>query len=175
MVCSRTQFGRSFLGSLALGAAAVATSWFLMNYLNCLNICVKADVGKLQPKGNSKALLTAWPTPTRLGDLSLDQGLNVAARAIVILKAACFAICGTAKGRLPESKIHLRPPEGCTVCCLNYRLASSPFHKVHRHMVCMQAHLTSGGRLGRAHCAERLGEASSLSHLMEPRTSRGVS
>lgn len=68
-VDKRTQFWRYFAGNLASGGAAGATSLCFVYPLDFSHTYLAADAGKLELKGNSKALVTAWLRFTNLMEI----------------------------------------------------------------------------------------------------------
>jgi len=99
-----TQFGRYFLGNLASGGAAGATSLCFVYPLDFARTRLAADVGK----GGAREF-------TGLGDClskcfksdgigGLYRGFGVSVQGIIIYRAAYFGFYDTARGMLPDPK-----------------------------------------------------------------------
>ncbi|KAL1117003.1 hypothetical protein AAG570_004331 [Ranatra chinensis] len=104
-VDKNTQFGRYFLGNLASGGAAGATSLCFVYPLDYARTRLAADVGKAgserQYAGISDCLSKTFKTDGLMG---LYRGFLVSVQGIIIYRAAYFGIFDTAKSMLPDPK-----------------------------------------------------------------------
>jgi len=104
-VDKRTQFWRFFLGNLASGGAAGATSLCFVYPLDFARTRLAADVGKgageREFTGLGNCLVKIYKAD---GIVGLYRGFNVSVQGIIIYRAAFFGIYDTAKGMLPDPK-----------------------------------------------------------------------
>uniref|UniRef100_A0A2I9LNT3 ADP/ATP translocase n=1 Tax=Centruroides hentzi TaxID=88313 RepID=A0A2I9LNT3_9SCOR len=104
-VDKRTQFWRYFLGNLASGGAAGATSLCFVYPLDFARTRLAADIGKAGAErefsglGNCLAKIFKHD-----GLIGLYRGFNVSVQGIIIYRAAYFGFFDTAKGMLPDPK-----------------------------------------------------------------------
>jgi len=101
----RTQFWRYFLGNLASGGAAGATSLCFVYPLDFARTRLAADVGKSGAEREFSGLgncLTKIYKSDGLG--GLYRGFGVSVQGIIIYRAAYFGFFDTAKGMLPDPK-----------------------------------------------------------------------
>ncbi|XP_035232855.1 ADP,ATP carrier protein 2-like isoform X2 [Stegodyphus dumicola] len=104
-VDKRTQFWRYFLGNLASGGAAGATSLCFVYPLDFARTRLAADIGKAASdrefKGLGNCLVKIFKSDGLYG---LYRGFNVSVQGIIIYRAAYFGFFDTAKGMLPNPK-----------------------------------------------------------------------
>lgn len=104
-VDKRTQFWRYFLGNLASGGAAGATSLCFVYPLDFARTRLAADIGKGMEQrefsGLGNCLVKIFKSDGLLG---LYRGFGVSVQGIIIYRAAFFGFYDTAKGMLPDSK-----------------------------------------------------------------------
>ncbi|KFM79062.1 ADP,ATP carrier protein, partial [Stegodyphus mimosarum] len=104
-VDKRTQFWRYFLGNLASGGAAGATSLCFVYPLDFARTRLAADIGKAATdrefKGLGNCLVKIFKSDGLYG---LYRGFNVSVQGIIIYRAAYFGFFDTAKGMLPNPK-----------------------------------------------------------------------
>ncbi|KAL7307322.1 hypothetical protein TKK_0000513 [Trichogramma kaykai] len=104
-VDKNTQFGRYFLGNLASGGAAGATSLCFVYPLDFARTRLAADVGKAGGEREFTGLgncLTKIFKSDGLG--GLYKGFGVSVQGIIIYRAAYFGFYDTARGMLPDPK-----------------------------------------------------------------------
>lgn len=104
-VDKRTQFWRFFLGNLASGGAAGATSLCFVYPLDFARTRLAADIGKGAGQREFSGLgncLTKIYKSDGLG--GLYKGFGVSVQGIIIYRAAFFGFYDTAKGMLPDPK-----------------------------------------------------------------------
>lgn len=104
-VDKHTQFWRYFLGNLASGGAAGATSLCFVYPLDFARTRLAADVGKGAGEREFSGLgncLTKIYKADGLG--GLYRGFGVSVQGIIIYRAAFFGFYDTAKGILPDPK-----------------------------------------------------------------------
>lgn len=104
-VDKHTQFWRYFLGNLASGGAAGATSLCFVYPLDFARTRLAADVGK-GPQNREFSGLANCITKIFKSDglLGLYRGFSVSVQGIIIYRAAYFGFFDTAKGMLPDPK-----------------------------------------------------------------------
>lgn len=99
------QFMRYFLGNLASGGAAGATSLCFVYPLDFARTRLAADVGKAgatrEFSGLGNCLSKIYKSDGLLG---LYRGFGVSVQGIIIYRAAYFGFFDTAKGMLPDPK-----------------------------------------------------------------------
>lgn len=99
------QFFRYFLGNLASGGAAGATSLCFVYPLDFARTRLAADVGKAGAErefsGLGNCLSKIFKTDGLVG---LYRGFGVSVQGIIIYRAAYFGFFDTAKGMLPDPK-----------------------------------------------------------------------
>jgi len=104
-VDKNTQFWRYFMGNLASGGAAGATSLCFVYPLDFARTRLAADIGKSgadrQFNGLGDCLVKVFKSDGLMG---LYRGFNVSVQGIIIYRAAYFGFFDTAKGMLPDPK-----------------------------------------------------------------------
>jgi len=104
-VDKKTQFWRFFLGNLASGGAAGATSLCFVYPLDFARTRLAADVGKgaggREFSGLGNCLSKIYKADGLIG---LYRGFGVSVQGIIIYRAAFFGFFDTAKGMLPDPK-----------------------------------------------------------------------
>jgi len=103
-VDKNTQFGRYFLGNLASGGAAGATSLCFVYPLDFARTRLAADVGKAGVRefnGLGDCLGKIFKSDGLGG---LYRGFGVSVQGIIIYRAAYFGFYDTARGMLPDPK-----------------------------------------------------------------------
>lgn len=104
-VDKNTQFWRYFMGNLASGGAAGATSLCFVYPLDFARTRLAADVGKAGAEreftGLGNCLIKIFKADGLGG---LYRGFGVSVQGIIIYRAAFFGIYDTAKGMLPNPK-----------------------------------------------------------------------
>lgn len=104
-VDKRTQFWRYFLGNLASGGAAGATSLCFVYPLDFARTRLAADVGKGAQNREFSGLANCLGKIFKSdGLLGLYRGFSVSVQGIIIYRAAYFGFFDTAKGMLPDPK-----------------------------------------------------------------------
>lgn len=104
-VDKKTQFWRYFLGNLASGGAAGATSLCFVYPLDFARTRLAADVGKAGKEREFTGLGNCIMKIYRSDGLAgLYRGFGVSVQGIIIYRAAFFGIYDTAKGLLPDPK-----------------------------------------------------------------------
>jgi solute carrier family 25 (adenine nucleotide translocator) protein 4/5/6/31 len=104
-VDKKTQFWRYFMGNLASGGAAGATSLCFVYPLDFARTRLAADIGKAgadrEFSGLGNCLTKIFKSD---GFAGLYRGFNVSVQGIIIYRAAYFGFFDTAKGMLPDPK-----------------------------------------------------------------------
>jgi len=103
-VDKNTQFGRYFVGNLASGGAAGATSLCFVYPLDFARSRLAADVGKGGAReftGLANCLTKCFKSD---GIGGLYRGFGVSVQGIIIYRAAYFGFYDTARGMLPDPK-----------------------------------------------------------------------
>jgi len=101
-VDKRTQFWRFFLGNLASGGAAGATSLCFVYPLDFARTRLGADVGKGAGQREFKGLGDCLVKISKADGIGgLYRGFGVSVQGIIIYRAAFFGLYDTAKGMLP--------------------------------------------------------------------------
>ncbi|ODM95700.1 ADP,ATP carrier protein 2 [Orchesella cincta] len=104
-VDKHTQFFRYFLGNLASGGAAGATSLCFVYPLDFARTRLAADIGKAGAErefsGLGNCLSKIYKSDGLVG---LYRGFGVSVQGIIIYRAAYFGFFDTAKGMLPDPK-----------------------------------------------------------------------
>lgn len=140
------QFWRYFMGNLASGGAAGATSLCFVYPLDYARTRLGADVaksgGKRQYTGLIDCLVKTFKTDGLIG---LYRGFLVSVQGIIVYRAAYFGCFDTAKGSLPDPKntpyiISFLIAEAVTITS---GIISYPFDTVRRRMM-MQSGLKKG-------------------------------
>lgn len=104
-VDKKTQFWRYFLGNLASGGAAGATSLCFVYPLDFARTRLAADIGKAGADREFSGLGNCLAKIFRSDGLQgLYRGFNVSVQGIIIYRAAYFGFFDTAKGMLPDPK-----------------------------------------------------------------------
>lgn len=104
-VDKNTQFWRYFVGNLASGGAAGATSLCFVYPLDFARTRLAADVGKVGGGREFKGLGDCLSKITKSdGIKGLYRGFGVSVQGIIIYRAAFFGFYDTAKGILPDPK-----------------------------------------------------------------------
>ncbi|OXA52026.1 ADP,ATP carrier protein [Folsomia candida] len=148
-VDKKTQFWRYFLGNLASGGAAGASSLCFVYPLDYARTRLAADIGKKGGKGGK-----AEPGPgkarefTGMGDcikktvksdglLGLYRGFGVSVQGIIIYRACYFGFYDTAKGILPDPKNTPLVVSWAIAQCVTTisGIVSYPFDTVRRRMM----------------------------------------
>ena len=100
----KNQFWRYFLGNLASGGAAGATSLCFVYPLDFARTRLAADVGtggKREFTGLADCLVKNFKSD---GIVGLYRGFGVSVQGIIIYRASYFGFFDTAKGMLPDPK-----------------------------------------------------------------------
>ncbi|OXU20215.1 hypothetical protein TSAR_013057 [Trichomalopsis sarcophagae] len=137
-VDKNTQFGRYFLGNLASGGAAGATSLCFVYPLDFARTRLAADVGKAGGEREFTGLgncLTKIFKADGLG--GLYRGFGVSVQGIIIYRAAYFGFYDTARGMLPDpKKTPFLVSWGIAQCVTTVAgIVSYPFDTVRRRMM----------------------------------------
>ncbi|XP_066993001.1 ADP,ATP carrier protein [Anabrus simplex] len=104
-VDKKTQFWRYFVGNLASGGAAGATSLCFVYPLDFARTRLAADVGKAGSEREFTGLGNCLAKTFRSdGLMGLYRGFGVSVQGIIIYRAAYFGCFDTAKGMLPDPK-----------------------------------------------------------------------
>lgn len=104
-VDKKTQFWRYFMGNLASGGAAGATSLCFVYPLDFARTRLAADIGKSVEQREFTGLGNCLAKIFRSdGMIGLYRGFNVSVQGIIIYRAAYFGCFDTAKGMLPDPK-----------------------------------------------------------------------
>ncbi|KAG0728004.1 ADP,ATP carrier protein [Chionoecetes opilio] len=104
-VDKKTQFWRFFLGNLASGGAAGATSLCFVYPLDFARTRLAADIGKGPEQREFKGLGDCLKKISKAdGIIGLYRGFGVSVQGIIIYRAAFFGFYDTAKGMLPDPK-----------------------------------------------------------------------
>lgn len=104
-VDKRTQFWRYFMGNLASGGAAGATSLCFVYPLDFARTRLAADVGKGANQREFTGLGNCIAKIFKAdGIVGLYRGFGVSVQGIIIYRAAYFGFFDTAKGMLPDPK-----------------------------------------------------------------------
>jgi len=103
-VDKKTQFWRFFLGNLASGGAAGATSLCFVYPLDFARTRLGADIGKGAGQREFKGLGDCLVKISKADGIGgLYRGFGVSVQGIIIYRAAFFGLYDTAKGMLPNS------------------------------------------------------------------------
>ena len=105
-VDKKTQFWRHFVGNLASGGAAGATSLCFVYPLDFARTRLAADVGRKTGKDRQfNGLVDCLKKVAKSdGPIGLYRGFVVSVQGIIIYRAAYFGFFDTAKGMLPDPK-----------------------------------------------------------------------
>jgi len=104
-VDKNTQFMRYFVGNLASGGAAGATSLCFVYPLDFARTRLAADVGKAGAEREFSGLGNCLSKTFKSdGLVGLYRGFGVSVQGIIIYRAAYFGFFDTAKGMLPNPK-----------------------------------------------------------------------
>ncbi|KAK7869406.1 hypothetical protein R5R35_000702 [Gryllus longicercus] len=104
-VDKKTQFWRYFVGNLASGGAAGATSLCFVYPLDFARTRLAADVGKAGAEREFSGLGNCIAKTFKSdGLMGLYRGFGVSVQGIIIYRAAYFGCFDTAKGMLPDPK-----------------------------------------------------------------------
>nr|XP_027218156.1 ADP/ATP translocase 3-like [Penaeus vannamei]AEZ68611.1 adenine nucleotide translocase [Penaeus vannamei] len=104
-VDKKTQFWRFFLGNLASGGAAGATSLCFVYPLDFARTRLAADIGKGAGQREFNGLGDCLVKIFKADGLGgLYRGFGVSVQGIIIYRAAFFGLYDTAKGMLPDPK-----------------------------------------------------------------------
>lgn len=138
-VDKNTQFGRYFLGNLASGGAAGATSLCFVYPLDFARTRLAADVGKAgsaerEFTGLGNCLSKIFKADGLGG---LYKGFGVSVQGIIIYRAAYFGFYDTARGMLPDpKKTPFLVSWGIAQCVTTVAgIVSYPFDTVRRRMM----------------------------------------
>jgi solute carrier family 25 (adenine nucleotide translocator) protein 4/5/6/31 len=106
-VDKRTQFWRYFLGNLASGGAAGATSLCFVYPLDFARTRLAADVGKGSSQREFSGLVNCLGKIFKSdGLLGMYRGFSVSVQGIIIYRAAYFGFYDTSKGMLKTDPKH---------------------------------------------------------------------
>lgn len=137
-VDKKTQFWRFFLGNLASGGAAGATSLCFVYPLDFARTRLAADIGKGPEQREFKGLGDCIVKIFKADGLGgLYRGFGVSVQGIIIYRAAFFGFYDTAKGMLPDPKtagFFLSWAIAQTVTTIS-GIISYPFDTVRRRMM----------------------------------------
>lgn len=135
-VDKKTQFWRFFLGNLASGGAAGATSLCFVYPLDFARTRLAADIGKGPEQREFKGLGDCLVKIAKSdGLVGLYRGFGVSVQGIIIYRAAFFGLYDTAKGMLPGSvSIVVSWAIAQTVTTIS-GIISYPFDTVRRRMM----------------------------------------
>lgn len=103
-VDKNTQFWRYFMGNLASGGAAGATSLCFVYPLDFARTRLAADVGKGGQREFTGLANCLGKTFKADGLVGLYRGFGVSVQGIIIYRAAYFGFYDTARGMLPDPK-----------------------------------------------------------------------
>uniref|UniRef100_A0A2R5L5E1 ADP/ATP translocase n=1 Tax=Ornithodoros turicata TaxID=34597 RepID=A0A2R5L5E1_9ACAR len=107
-VDKKTQFWRYFIGNLASGGAAGATSLCFVYPLDFARTRLAADIGKGGKSSGQREFTGLGNCLTKIfksdGAVGLYRGFGVSVQGIIIYRAAYFGFFDTAKGMLPDPK-----------------------------------------------------------------------
>jgi len=103
-VDKKTQFGRYFLGNLASGGAAGATSLCFVYPLDFARTRLGADVGSGKAREFNGLVHCIKTIAKRDGIRGLYQGFFVSIQGIIVYRASYFGSYDTIMGVLPDSK-----------------------------------------------------------------------
>jgi len=103
-VDKKTQFGRYFLGNLASGGAAGATSLCFVYPLDFARTRLGADVGSGKAREFNGLVHCIKTIAQRDGVKGLYQGFFVSIQGIIVYRASYFGSYDTIMGVLPDSK-----------------------------------------------------------------------
>jgi len=104
-VDQKTQFWRYFVGNLASGGAAGATSLCFVYPLDYARTRLGADVGKGTADRQYNGLVDCIKKTVKSdGVAGLYRGFSVSVQGIIIYRAAYFGCYDTARGSLPDPK-----------------------------------------------------------------------
>ncbi|XP_049864093.1 ADP,ATP carrier protein-like [Schistocerca gregaria] len=104
-VDKKTQFWRYFVGNLASGGAAGATSLCFVYPLDFARTRLAADIGKAGAEREFTGLGNCIAKTFKSdGLVGLYRGFGVSVQGIIIYRAAYFGCFDTAKGMLPDPK-----------------------------------------------------------------------
>ncbi|CAG2114111.1 unnamed protein product [Medioppia subpectinata] len=148
-VDKKTQFWRYFMGNLASGGAAGATSLCFVYPLDFARTRLGADVGRSgaerQFKGLGDCLVKVFKSD---GIIGLYRGFNVSVQGIIIYRAAYFGFFDTAKGMLPDPKNTPLVISWMIAQCVTTvsGIISYPFDTVRRRMM-MQSGVAKNERM----------------------------
>merc|ERR1712096_69928 len=126
-VDKKTQFGRYFLGNLASGGAAGATSLCFVYPLDFARTRLGADVGSGKAREFNGLVHCIKTIAKRDGIRGLYQGFFVSIQGIIVYRASYFGTYDTVMGVLPDSKN--------MSFFLKWGVASYPFDTVRRRMM----------------------------------------
>ncbi|XP_042856347.1 ADP/ATP translocase 3-like isoform X1 [Penaeus japonicus] len=137
-VDKKTQFWRFFIGNLASGGAAGATSLCFVYPLDFARTRLAADIGKGAGQREFNGLGDCLVKIFKADGLGgLYRGFGVSVQGIIIYRAAFFGFYDTAKGMLPDPKsagIILSWAIAQTVTTIS-GIISYPFDTVRRRMM----------------------------------------
>lgn len=137
-VDKKTQFWRYFMGNLASGGAAGASSLCFVYPLDYARTRLGADVGKGDGQREYKGLVDCLQKTFKSDGLTgLYRGFSVSVQGIIIYRACYFGFFDVAKGFLPDPKntsflIKFMIAETVTTCS---GIISYPFDTVRRRMM----------------------------------------
>ncbi|XP_066959340.1 ADP/ATP translocase 3 [Macrobrachium rosenbergii] len=135
-VDKKTQFWRFFVGNLASGGAAGATSLCFVYPLDFARTRLAADIGKGPEQREFKGLGDCLVKIAKAdGPIGLYRGFGVSVQGIIIYRAAFFGLYDTAKGMMPGNVgIFISWAIAQTVTTIS-GIISYPFDTVRRRMM----------------------------------------
>nr|AMB20848.1 adenine nucleotide translocase [Palaemon carinicauda] len=135
-VDKKTQFWRFFLGNLASGGAAGATSLCFVYPLDFARTRLAADIGKGPEQREFKGLGDCLVRIAKADGIGgLYRGFGVSVQGIIIYRAAFFGLYDTAKGMIPGNVgILISWAIAQTVTTIS-GIISYPFDTVRRRMM----------------------------------------
>lgn len=137
-VDQKTQFWRYFMGNLASGGAAGATSLCFVYPLDYARTRLGADVGRTAGTREYNGLVDCIKKTVKSdGIIGLYRGFNVSVQGIIIYRAAYFGCYDTIRGSMPDPKkspfiLNFAIAQVVTVCS---GIVSYPFDTVRRRMM----------------------------------------
>jgi len=134
-VDKKTQVGRYFLGNLASGGAAGATSLCFVYPLDFARTRLAADVGKGGKREFTGLLNCLTTMAKRDGPMGLYRGFVVSVQGIIIYRAAYFGTYDTIKGLLPGKPGFFVSWAIAQVVTVSSGILSYPFDTVRRRLM----------------------------------------
>jgi len=134
-VDKKTQVGRYFVGNLASGGAAGATSLCFVYPLDFARTRLAADVGKGGKREFTGLLNCLTTMAKRDGPMGLYRGFVVSVQGIIIYRAAYFGTYDTIKGLLPGKPGFFVSWAIAQVVTVSSGILSYPFDTVRRRLM----------------------------------------